>query len=225
MSTEGELAQRANGDRPGASARTPHHRSWRHLYCRKRPVGADAHIGPAVWNDDVQYTGAKSYQLCMGVRWCGVRDDVGIVPYKHGRTADMVRRAGPMCPAAGMHRKPHNRLVRSDRVGRGLAPAAGTGSPECTGHRPPTARRHTQVPPYIPGRTAGMVRRAGPMCPAAGTHRKPPDRPICSDRVRRGLAPAAGTGSPECTGHRHPHRTAAHAGAALHSRTDCQHGS
>ncbi len=47
----------------------------------------------------------------------------------------------------------------------------------------PTARRHTQVPPYIPARTADMARRAGPMCPAAGT------------------------GSPECTGHRHPHRT------------------
>ena len=55
---------------------------------------------------------------------------------------------------------------------------------------PPTARRHTQVPPYIPGRTADMVRRAGPMCPAAGTHRKPPNGPICSDRVGRGLAPA-----------------------------------
>ena len=34
---------------------------------------------------------------------------------------------------------------------------------------PHTARRHTQVPPYIPGRTADVVRRAGPMCPAAGT--------------------------------------------------------
>ena len=33
----------------------------------------------------------------------------------------------------------------------------------------PTARRHTQVPPYIPARTADMARRAGPMCPAAGT--------------------------------------------------------
>ena len=69
---------------------------------------------------------------------------------------------------------------------------------------PPTARRHTQVPPYIPGRTAGVVRRAGPMCPAAGTHRKLPDGLIRSDRVGRGLAPAAGTGSPECAGHRQP---------------------
>ena len=32
---------------------------------------------------------------------------------------------------------------------------------------PRTARRHTQVPPYIPGRSTNMVRRAGPMCPAA----------------------------------------------------------
>ena len=45
----------------------------------------------------------------------------------------MVRRAGPVCPAAGMHRKPHNRLARSDRVGRGLAPAAGMSLPGCTG--------------------------------------------------------------------------------------------
>ena len=69
----------------------------------------------------------------------------------------------------------------------------GTGSPECAGHRHPhTARRHTQVPPYIPRRTADMVRRAGPMCPAAGMHRKPHNRLARSDRVGRGLAPAAG---------------------------------
>ena len=65
--------------------------------------------------------------------------------------------------------------------------------PECAGHRHPhTARRHTQVPPYIPRRTADMVRRAGPMCPAAGMHRKPHNRLARSDRVGRGLAPAAG---------------------------------
>ena len=72
---------------------------------------------------------------------------------------------------------------------------------------PHTARRHTQVPPYIPGRTADVVRRAGPMCPAAGMHRKPPDGPIRSDRVGRGLAPAAGTG------HR-PSRTGCGVGAS-----------
>ena len=69
---------------------------------------------------------------------------------------------------------------------------------------PRTARRHTQVPPYIPGRSANMVRRAGPMCPAAGTHQKTHNRLVCSDHVGRGLAPAAGTGSPECAGHRYP---------------------
>ena len=171
------------------SARTPHHRTsaGTHHPTRTKPIGSSPPLERIRPNASIIVS-----------PYC--RDDVGIVPYEHIRTANMV-------------------------VGRGLAPAAGTGSPECTGHRPPTARRHTQVPPYIPGRTADMVRRAGPMCPAAGTHRKPPNGPICSDRVGRGLAPAAGTGSPECTGHRHPHRTAAHAGAALHSRTDCRHGS
>ena len=41
----------------------------------------------------------------------------------------------------------------------------------CRSSSPRTARRHTQVPPYNPVRTAHMVRRAGPMCPAADTHR------------------------------------------------------
>ena len=52
------------------------------------------------------------------------RDDVGIVPYEHVRTADVTRRAGPVCPAVGTHRKPSDRPIDSDRVGRGLAPAA-----------------------------------------------------------------------------------------------------
>ena len=88
-------------------------------------------------------------------------------------------------------------------VGRGLAPAVGRGlrlrrnAPDNT---PGTARRHTQVPPYIHRRTADMGRRAGPMCPAAGMHRKQYDRVIGSDRVGRGLAPAAGTHSPGCGG-------------------------
>ena len=50
----------------------------------------------------------------------------------------------------------------------------------CRSSSPRTARRHTQVPPYNPVRTAQMVRRAGPMCPAAGA------------------------GSPQYTGERHP---------------------
>ena len=54
---------------------------------------------------------------------------------------------------------------------------------------PHTARRHTQVPPYIPGRTTDMVRRAGPMCPAAGMYRKSHNRLVCSDHVGRRLAP------------------------------------
>ncbi len=37
---------------------------------------------------------------------------------------------------------------------------------------PDTARRHTQVPPYDHRRTAHMDRRAGPVCPAAGTHHR-----------------------------------------------------
>ena len=65
---------------------------------------------------------------------------------------------------------------------------------------PYSARRHTQVPPYKHQRTAHVVRRAGPMCPAAGMHRKPPNGPKCSDCVGRGLAPAAGTDSPLCGG-------------------------
>ena len=73
----------------------------------------------------------------------------------------------------------------------------GTGSPECAGHRHPhTARRHTQVPPYIPRRTADIVRRAGPVCPAAGMYRKPRSRLIRSACVGRGLAPFAGTDLP-----------------------------
>ncbi len=70
-----------------------------------------------------------------------------------------------------------------------------------------TARRHTQVPPYIPGWTVDVVRRAGPVCPAAGMHRPIWIKPIGSDRVGRGLAPAAGAGSPEYAGYRHstPH--------------------
>ena len=42
---------------------------------------------------------------------------------------------------------------------------------------PHTARRHTQVPLYIPGRTADMVRRAGPMCPVAALHHRFPTGP------------------------------------------------
>ena len=69
--------------------------------------------------------------------------------------------------------------------------------PECAGHRHPhTARRHTQVPPYIPRRTADIVRRARPVCPAAGMYRKPRSRLIRSACVGRGLAPFAGTDLP-----------------------------
>ena len=96
-----------NGPRETALGRRPAHCTIEHcvLGCRS-PVRICLH---AVAND---------------TRYC--RDDVDIVPYEHGRTAGVVRRAGPMCPAAGTHRKPHDRLVRSDPVGRGLAPAAGT---------------------------------------------------------------------------------------------------
>ena len=156
-----------------------------------------------------------------------------VPPYKHQRTAHVVHRAGPMCPAAGMLRKPPYGPKCSDCVGRGLAPAAGTHSPQCGGEPsrilhggtrrcrstntnglpmrfvgrdlcvpppvctaemfrlcragacprrryafaamwwgpiPYSARRHTQVPPYKHQRTTYVVRRAGPMCPAAGTH-------------------------------------------------------
>ena len=81
------------------------------------------------------------------------------------------------------------------------------------------------IVPYEHERTAHVVRRAGPVCPAAGMHRKPPYGPKCSDCVGRGLAPAVGTDSPGHAGHRHPHRTAAHIGAALQTRTDCPCGS
>ena len=61
--------------------------------------------------------------------------------------------------------------------------SCGTHSPRCAcGMTVGTARRHTQVPPYISGRTAHMVRRAGPMCPAARMHRNPSDNryvPTC----------------------------------------------
>ena len=76
------------------------------------------------------------------------RDDVGIVPYEHVRTADVTRRAGPMCPAVGTHRKPSDRPIDSNRVGRGLAPAAGTHLPRCGGE-----------PPHIPH---GGTRRCRP---------------------------------------------------------------
>ena len=63
------------------------------------------------------------------------------------------------------------------RVGRGLAPAAGAGY-DCALVRrsmdPDTARRHTQVPPYKHERTTDKGRRAGPMCPAAGTRYRYP---------------------------------------------------
>ena len=76
----------------------------------------------------------------------------------------------------------------------------------CRSSSPRTARRHTQVPPYNPVRTTHMVRRAGPMCPAGGM--------VHGVRVRRNM-PVIVT----------PHRTAAHAGAALQSCTDCPYGS
>ena len=66
---------------------------------------------------------------------------------------------------------------RFHRVGRGLAPAAGAGY-DCALVRrsmdPDTARRHTQVPPYKHERTDCMIRRAGPVCPAAGTRYRYP---------------------------------------------------
>ena len=63
------------------------------------------------------------------------------------------------------------------RVGRGLAPATGTGY-DCALVRrsmdPDTARRHTQVPPYKHEHTTDKGRRAGPVCPAAGTRYRYP---------------------------------------------------
>ena len=128
-----------------------------------------------------------------------------VPPYIPGRSANMVRRAGPMCPAAGTHQKTHNRLVCSDHVGRGLAPAAGTGSPECAGHRYPappggTRRCRPTSPDGVPIWSVGRDLCVPPLVRTKKTH----NRLVCSDHVGRGLAPAAGTGSPECAGHRYP---------------------
>ena len=72
----------------------------------------------------------------------------------------------------------------------------GTHSPRCGGGRgPAAARRHTQVPPYIHKRTAGMERRAGPMCPAAGMHRKPHIGLLIAHR-RAGACPRRRRGCP-----------------------------
>ena len=40
----------------------------------------------------------RPHAVMNDTRYC--RDDVDIVPYEHIRTTDMIRRAGPVCPAA-----------------------------------------------------------------------------------------------------------------------------
>ena len=132
---------------------------WNGLLIRKRPVGADAHIGPHAAPSNVR-----------------------TAPYGQNRLV------------------PHRRAGACPRRRCGFAGIRRLSSLH-------TARRHTQVPPYIPGWTVDVVRRAGPVCPAAGMHRPIWIKPIGSDRVGRGLAPAAGAGSPEYAGYRHstPH--------------------
>ena len=136
------------------------------------------------------------------VRWGNVphsaRRHKQVPPYIHRRTADMGRRAGPVCPAAGMHRKQYDRVIGSNRVGRGLAPAAGMHSPGCGGgpsHIPHGGTRRCR-PTYTDGLPTWDVGRD--LC-------VPP--PV---RIR-----------PGAVGDRPTFRTAAHAGAALQIPTEC----
>ena len=125
---------------------------------RKRPVGAAAHIGPPpappyILRDAPSHTDKTDWFL----------------PAAGTDSPQCIHNRFPVLPGRCGHRPLRTHTDCQHGCRAGACPRRRYAfAPVRWGTTPYSARRHTQVPPYIPGRTAHVVRRAGPMCPAAG---------------------------------------------------------